>query len=178
MAIIKEEQIINETVIEIAKKIIIAARTAPKARGKNNLVTAIVTGDDIKVFSDKMIGISQQTGEAFFARDAANILNAEAIVLLGSKYETYGLKKCGYCGFKSCDDPTRPKTTACAFHNVDLGIAIGSAVSIASNHRIDNRIMYTIGQAALELNIFDKDVKIVFGIPLSVTSKSPFFDRA
>ena len=177
MAIIKEEQIINETIIDIAKKIIIAARTAPKARGINNLVTAIITAEDIIDFSNKMKEISEETGEAFFARDAGSILNAEAIVLLGSKYETYGLKKCGYCGFESCNDPKRPKTAACVFHNIDLGIAIGSAVSAASDLKVDNRIMYTIGQAALELKIFDDDVKIVFGIPLSATSKNPFFDR-
>ena len=177
MAILKEEQIVNEIVIDIAKKVIVAARTAPKARGINNLETALITGDDIKEFSDKMKQIAKQSGETFFARDAANILNAKAIVLLGSKYQTYGLKRCGYCGFESCDDPKRPQNAACVFHNIDLGIAIGSAVSIASNHRVDNRIMYTIGQAALELNIFEKDVRIVFGIPLAVTSKNPFFDR-
>lgn len=177
MAIIREEQILNETVIEIAKKIIIAARTAPKARGINNLETALITGNDIKVLSDKMKQIAEQGGEAFFARDSASILNAEAIVLLGSKYQTYGLKKCGYCGFESCDDKNRPKGVACVYHIIDLGIAIGSAVSVASNHHVDNRIMYSIGQAALDLNIFEKDVKIVFGIPLSATSKSPFFDR-
>jgi len=37
--------------------------------------------------------------------------------------------------------------------------------------------MYTIGQAVLELRILGKEVKIFFGIPLSVSAKSPFFDR-
>jgi uncharacterized ferredoxin-like protein len=40
---------------------------------------------------------------------------------------------------------------------------------------IDNRIMYTIGAAARKLKLLDADV--VLGFPLSVTGKSPYFDR-
>jgi uncharacterized ferredoxin-like protein len=60
---------------------------------------------------------------------------------------------------------------------MDVGIAIGSAISIAADFRVDNRVMYTIGQAALNMEYFDDDVKIVCGIPLSATGKNPFFDR-
>ena len=37
--------------------------------------------------------------------------------------------------------------------------------------------MYSIGRAALDLKIFGPDVHQALGIPLSVTGKSPFFDR-
>jgi uncharacterized ferredoxin-like protein len=65
----------------------------------------------------------------------------------------------------------------CVFNTGDLGIAIGSAVSIAADHRVDNRVMYSVGQAVLEMGLFPPEVKIAYGIPLSATSKSPFFDR-
>jgi uncharacterized ferredoxin-like protein len=55
---------------------------------------------------------------------------------------------------------------------------MGSAVSLAADRRVDNRIMYTVGQAVLALGLFPPEVKMIFGIPLSATSKSPFFDRA
>jgi len=42
---------------------------------------------------------------------------------------------------------------------------------------IDNRLMYSIGRACLDLNLFDSTVKQSLGIPLSVTGKNPFFDR-
>ncbi len=43
--------------------------------------------------------------------------------------------------------------------------------------RVDNRIMYTVGQAVLEMGLLGEEVKIAYGIPLSVSAKNPFFDR-
>jgi uncharacterized ferredoxin-like protein len=37
--------------------------------------------------------------------------------------------------------------------------------------------MYSIGRAARDLKILPRRYDIVLGIPLSATSKSPFFDR-
>ncbi|MDX9802289.1 MAG: ferredoxin domain-containing protein, partial [Spirochaetia bacterium] len=56
-------------------------------------------------------------------------------------------------------------------------IAIGSAVSAAMDSRIDNRVIYTAGQAVLRMGILEDDVKIAYAVPLSVSSKNPFFDR-
>ncbi|MDT8308711.1 MAG: ferredoxin domain-containing protein, partial [Bacteroidales bacterium] len=55
--------------------------------------------------------------------------------------------------------------------------AVGSAISVAMDHRVDNRIMYTAGIAAVEMKMLGEAVKIAYGIPLSATSKNPFFDR-
>ena len=84
-------------------------------------------------------------------------------------------KSIGY--YKNCDEKNEHPNQPCAFNTGDLGIAIGSAVSVAMDNRVDNRIMYTVGQAAIEMGILGKDVKIIYGIPLSVSSKNPFFDR-
>jgi uncharacterized ferredoxin-like protein len=81
------------------------------------------------------------------------------------------------CGFSGRDEKNKNVKTPCVFNTGDLGIAIGSAVSIAMDHRIDNRIMYTVGQAAIELETLGKDVTVVYGIPLTATAKNPFFDR-
>ena len=81
------------------------------------------------------------------------------------------------CGFKNCDEKNKYPSHPCVFNTGDLGIAIGSAVSVAMNHRVDNRIMYTVGQAVIEMGLLGDYVKIVYGIPLSVSSKNPFFDR-
>jgi uncharacterized ferredoxin-like protein len=56
-----------------------------------------------------------------------------------------------------------------------LGIALGSAVKLASELNVDNRIFYTVGAAAKKLNLLDSD--IIIGIPLSVTGKNIYFDR-
>jgi len=59
----------------------------------------------------------------------------------------------------------------------DLGIAVGSAASIAMDERVDNRIMHSVGKAAVDLNLLGEETKIIYGIPLYVGSKNVFFDR-
>lgn len=175
--VLNEDKVIQEAILGVAKKMVIAARTAPKARGIDTLEIKVVTDESIRKLADKMKEIGAKFEQAFFIRDANNLDHASAIVLFGTRIQTIGLKKCGLCGFKNCEEKNEHPEIPCAFNTGDLGIAIGSAVSLAADNRVDNRIMYTIGQAAFELGIFGKDVKIIYGIPLSASSKNPFFDR-
>lgn len=175
--ILKEKEFSEETLLQVAKKMALAARTAPKARGINTIEILIVTSGTINQLALKMKEIGEKYDQAFFVRDAGNLEHAPVVVLLGTKIHSIGLKICGLCGFKNCDEKNEHPAVPCAFNTGDLGIALGSAVSVATDNRIDNRIMYTIGQAALELGIFGKDIRVVYGIPLSATSKNPFFDR-
>lgn len=175
---IHEEDIRNEAVLEVARKMMIAARTAPKGRGVDNLVIALLGPADIKKISDHIKEMAEgETLPKFFLRDADNILAASAMLLLGTKIKPLELKPCGMCGFADCREKDRHPDHPCVFNSGDLGIAIGSAVSVAMEHRVDNRIMYTVGQAAIRMGILGDDVKIVYGIPLSVGAKNPFFDR-
>ncbi len=64
----------------------------------------------------------------------------------------------------------------CAVNTVDVGIAIGSACSVAADHRVDSRVMFSVGCAAIELGMMPGCTS-VYGIPISSTSKNPFFDR-
>ena len=43
--------------------------------------------------------------------------------------------------------------------------------------RVDNRVMFSVGRAARSLGLLGASVTLVLGIPLSVSGKSPFFDR-
>ena len=172
-----EENIRTKTVLAVAKRMMLAARTAPKARGVDNLEIALVENQTIELLSEKMKEIGNEKNINFFIRDSENILKATAIVIIGTKIKSMGLTKCGYCGFKNCEEKEKYPDVPCALNSNDLGIAIGSAVSIAMDGRIDNRVMFSIGNAAIELGLLGEDVKIAFGIPLSATSKNPFFDR-
>lgn len=172
-----EEQIRFETVKEVARLMLTAARTAPKAKGIDNLVLALAEKSDIDEIALKMEEIGTRSGISSFLRDAGNIRQAQALVLMGTRIKTQGLSVCGRCGVKNCDEKNLFPDVPCTFNTGDLGIAIGSAVSVAMDHRVDNRIMYTVGQAVLELKLLGEDVKIAFGIPLSVSPKNPFFDR-
>ena len=176
MALITENNIIGESLMETARKMVVAARTAPKGRGRNSIEIVIATGGDIKRISDKMIEIGKKNAVDFLIRDANNILLAEAIVLIGTKAMSVGLN-CGLCGFKTCAGKDEHPECTCVFNQVDLGIAVGSAVSVAADNRVDNRIMYSIGLATMEMKLLGEEVKMIFGIPLAAYSKNPFFDR-
>lgn len=161
----------------VAEVMLLAARTAPKARGVDNLVTAIVVGKTKDALAAEMRRIAEnETGVAFFARDAVNVDHSPYVILLGTKSKPMGLNYCGFCGFDNCQ-ANAAAGAICAYNTHDLGIAVGSAVSVAASHRADNRVMFSVGRAALNLKLLGEDVRVCFGIPLSVTGKSPYYDR-
>lgn len=166
----------ESTLLAMAHQICTAARTAPKGKGKDLLVTTILTGVDKQVLAEKMREIAQRDSVAFFARDAGNMDSAQVAVLIATRKEALGIPHCGFCGFPDCDAMAAAGGT-CTFNSGDLGIAVGSAVSRAADMRLDNRVMYSGGKAAIELGILPDEVKIAYAIPLSVSGKSPFFDR-
>ena len=177
MSITEEKNLTVTTLKETAAKMVVAARTAPKARGVDTFEIKIAEGDSIKSLAERMTRIADEHDIPFFKRDADNTLNSPVVFLIGTTIKSIGLKKCGMCGYKTCEEKNKHPLVPCVFNAGDLGIAVGSAASICMDHRVDNRIMYTIGQAAMELGMFESDVRIAYGIPLSATSKNLFFDR-
>lgn len=166
----------KEGMLEACRLMTIAARTSPKTRGIDNIdIVAIDDESTRKKLIKKMTEISRAEDRPSFGRDAASIDASDIILVIGVKSNPAGLN-CGFCGYKKCEDLKR-SGGVCAYNSVDLGIAVGSAVSIASDLRTDNRVMYSIGRASLDLKLFSKDVRQALGIPLSVTGKNPFFDR-
>lgn len=172
----KEEEFRKEVVLWVTQEMCLAARTAPKARGLDLLEIAVVSDDTIEKISRKMKEIGEREQHQTFLRDSENVKSAQAIVLMGTKIKVIGLKYCSFCGWPNCAE-AEAAGAICAYNTGDLGIAIGSAVSVAADHRADNRIMYTVGVAALEMKLFSAEVKVAFGIPISVSGKNPFFDR-
>jgi uncharacterized ferredoxin-like protein len=176
--LIKSKDAELAAVLNVANAICAAARTAPKACRIDHLDSAILTGEEKDALAEEMrkIGDSLTGNGKFFTRDADNVDSAQAVVLIGAKYLPRGLgAMCQLCGFAGCADCTKAGA-ACVFTAMDLGIALGSAVSLVADARIDNRIMFTVGKAAASLGILG-EYKMVIGIPLSVSAKTPFFDR-
>ena len=166
----------HEGVMMVARQICIAARTAPKAKGIDNLFTLVLNGLEKDELAEEMQRFGEDRNLAFFIRDANCVRRAQVLVLLGTKIEQLEVSGCEFCGFKDCAE-NRKNEGICAFNTGDLGIAVGSAVSIAADNRVDNRVLFTAGRAALNLKLLGEEVKIALGIPLSVSGKSPFFDR-
>ena len=168
-----ERDIRHEHILNVARQMMTAARTAPKGKGIDIIEVALVTGEDIKILSDKMIAMVEEHGMKFFLRDADNILSAECIVLIGTREQAQGLN-CGHCGYATC--AARAEGVPCALNSIDVGIAIGSACATAADMRVDTRVMFSDGLAAQQLNWL-KDCNMVMAIPVSASSKNPFFDR-
>lgn len=178
MTIKFEEEIRELSVNEMANQIMIAARTAPKAKGIDNLVIAKIDKEQIDLVAQEMkkLVTNKDAGD-FFIRDADNILKSNCVILIGTKIKPLGIQYCGLCGFDDCEEKVKFKNVPCQYNISDLGIAIGSAVSKACDLRLDNRIMRSVGKAVQALGILGEDVKIIYGIPLSSSPKNIFFDR-
>jgi len=163
-------------VIQVAALMAAAARTAPKTRGIDNIRTAAIDDEPTKQrLIAKMRTLAAKEDRPGFARDARNIEHSPVLVIIGVESNTAGLN-CGYCGKPSCE-ALEDANGVCAFNSIDLGIATASAAEVAGRFHVDNRIMFSVGRAFLDLDIFGPNVKQALGIPLSVTGKNPFFDR-
>ena len=188
MAILGSEKIEKDAVEIGASMMALSARTAPKTRGVDSVKTLILTGNDLEPLAGAMEKKVKEklTELPTFKRDADNIRNSAAVLLIGVSRDPKRVElplNCGACGYRSCkdllaagkregEDFTGP---VCIFQAIDLGIALGSAVKLAGELSIDNRIMYTVGAVAKKMDLLDSD--LIIGIPLSVSGKNPFFDR-
>jgi len=167
-----------DALLELAKSLCVAARTAPKACGVDHTDAIILTGEEKAELSDMQRKIGTELGEngKFFLRDADNVDTAQVIVLFGITRKTRGLgERCQLCGFANCE-ASQAAGALCAFAGIDLGIALGSAVSRAASECADNRIFFTAGRAAAELGLLGNH-KLIMGLPLYSGGKNPFFDR-
>lgn len=169
----------GKALLQVAAEMCAAARTAPKATGKDTIYTMVLTGKEKELLAQKMDEIGEREfadqGVSWYKRDAKNLRIAQAVVLIGAKREVRGVSNCGYCGFGNCAG-CKKAGGMCTFVSLDLGIALPSAMCAAADARVDNRVMMSIGKAAEEMKYSEEDI-FWHGIPLSITGKNVFFDR-
>ncbi len=162
---IEGEAVLKEGILEVARLMAVAAKTAPKARGIDNIKILILDKkEELEQLAKYMEELADKYG-AFFKRDADNVRNSDAVILIGASMIDLGLK--------SPEDYIADINLVMTLLN--LGIALGSAVKTASIHNVDNRIMYSIGYTAQKKDLMKAD--IVIGVPLSAKGKSIYFDR-
>lgn len=189
MAKLASDEVEGQAVRVVATMMASSARTAPKARGVDDVQTVLVDGDDVEALARAMEDKAEDKPpylSPVFSRDARNLRGSTCVLLIGVTGKPKKMDQpldCGACGYETCrrllnarkkegNDFSGP---LCIFQAIDLGIALGSAVKLASELNVDNRLMYTIGAAARRLRFMDADV--VIGIPLSTGGKNPYFDR-
>ena len=173
-----------EGLLDIARMMMVSARTAPKSGGKDDIETLMVYGEERDKIAEEMEKIANERNLKGFVRDAKDVKDSAVVVLVGVEgTKSYGLN-CGGCGFDTCAEFEKTAKRRrldfagpnCTMKLLDMGIALGSAVRTAMNHCADNRIMYRIGTAAMRLGMTKKS-SVVMGIPISSMGKSIYFDR-
>jgi uncharacterized ferredoxin-like protein len=163
---------------------LVAARTAPKSSGVDDIFTLIVYGREKDLIADKMEEIGEERKIEGFKRDARNLTDSEAVVLVGVRGGKSMGFNCGSCGFENCKEFDKHERRlgrdfrgpTCIFKALDVGIALGSAVKTISTFNVDNRIMYCIGTAAGKLGMLP-EASVIMGVPVSSHGKSIYFDR-
>jgi len=173
--------------IHVAGLMAAAARTAPKAGGKDFLEIVVVSeATDLQAIAARMREYAHDsTNEAFWLRDADNIENAHAVVLIGLGKTMAAGYDCGACGYPTCkeflagrkheDKAMGYSGPHCAMRMMDIGVALSSAAKAASLLSVDCRVQQRVGAAARALGFIKAEVAM--GVPLGVYGKSPFFDR-
>ena len=182
MSIIKEDEAEEKGIVEVAQLMLVSAKTAPKAGGIGDILSVIVSGKEKDDLALEMEKVAEERSVPNFKRDAMNVRNSSAVVLVGVRgMRSLGLD-CGGCGYSSCKEfeGSEKKTGRdftgpnCIFKLLDLGIALGSAVKTASILNVDNRIMYRIGTAAKRLNLLP-EASTIMGIPQGVILHRIYF---
>mgnify|MGYP002386223837 FL=1 len=172
----------KETVRFVGELMALSARTAPKAVGQDYIEAKVLSEPERVALGNDMVQVGKERGVQGFERDGQNVLDSDAVVLIGLLPHKGAGLDCGACGFSGCREFNEKASAAdfkgpnCFLRALDHGIALGSAAKTASDHNVDNRIMYRAGVSALRLGMSQGNV--VHGIPLSATGKNIFFDRA
>jgi uncharacterized ferredoxin-like protein len=173
---LRVEELKDEVARHEARAILARMLTAPKARGLDDLELLYVDGEEQAALAAFLRRHGAERRRPGLVRDAANVEAAAALVVGGARPLHLDLD-CGMCGAETCDE-ARGRGLNCVYPLCDLGIALGSGVSLAAEQGLDNRIMYSIGLAALHTGLFaDPGIRCALGVPFSVSPKNAFFDR-
>ena len=178
----REEEL--EGVLQAARLMAVAARTAPKSKGIDSIEVSVLSGGRLGELAREMRRLGEELGRPFYSRDARNVEDSDCVVLIGARaHEALGLD-CGMCGYPDCSSRLRDWSERgrpmagpfCEFKVMDLGIAVGSAVKVASMLNVDNRVMFSVGHAAVSLRLLP-GATLALGVPLSARGKNIYFDR-
>ena len=138
----KSEDVEREAMRMVAVMMASSVRTAPKARGIDDIKTMIVDGSDLELLASAMEGKAKERPlylSSAFTRDAQNVRDSGCVLLIGVMGNPKRAEQpldCGACGYKSCKDLLNAGRRQgkdfngpnCILQAMDLGIALGSAV--------------------------------------------------
>ena len=71
--------------LDIAQKMLVAARTAPKGKGIDVVECAVIDGDDLETLACTMEAIGEERGHQFVLLAAGCVRNSLDVVLVGRR---------------------------------------------------------------------------------------------
>jgi len=104
MPILDSKTVEEEGLLHTARLMLISARTAPKSGGLDDVLTLIVLGKEKDALADEMDKIAEERKISGFKRDAENLRNSEATVLIGIRGDRSFSLNCGACGYETCGE--------------------------------------------------------------------------
>ena len=170
----------RDTMLMVADLMALSARTAPKCLGQDYLDIKVLEGEVLQRLADEMERFGRETGKINFDRDAANVRQSDAVLLVSLRENKPLALDCGACGHSKCADLESKEGPEflgplCAWRVLDLGIALGSAAKTAGILNADNRIMYRPAVVARKMGLVEG--ALVVAIPISAATKNIYFDR-
>jgi uncharacterized ferredoxin-like protein len=184
MPVVTSKESEKQGLLRAAELMMVSCRTAPKSGGVDDVDVLLFTGNEKDKIATEMDKMGDERKIDDFKRDADNLKRSEALLLVGVNGKRSLGMSCGACGHSTCQEFDATARTmgldfegpTCVFKAIDLGIALGSAVKMAGDLNVDNRIMYRAGTAAKRLGYLSGST-VVMGIPISASGKSIYFDR-
>ncbi len=175
----KRESLINKAFDYALSLAAARAITAPKGRGRDSVEVLLVEEKAaLAALIQKSMEIGQnqhtQASGSIFMRDAQTLLEKDFRVLLLYTENRPAELNCGLC-LKNCE-ACKKGEVFCIFCLLDLGISLGSATQLIAELGLDNRIQYTLGEAAKRAGLVPCDC-VCMAVPVTIRSKNIFFDR-
>ena len=138
MPIRKGHEAEEDALLFVAKLMAASSRTAPKGRGVDRVVTAIVTGEEKERIAEATEKKMEQKKNPIpaFKRNAEDLRRSSVVLLVGVKGTVPKKPEdpldCGACGYASCAEFTEAEKKRgedftgpiCIFEAMDLGLSL------------------------------------------------------
>jgi uncharacterized ferredoxin-like protein len=177
--------------VEVAKSIVLAIHKAPQITGKTKIEAEIVWGEDLEPIIDVMEPVGKVM--RYVQWDYETIKNcydkgeSPVIILIGGKISSSNLNwNCGACGFSTCKEFNAYSKEykgggqlggpSCNWKVLDWAMACDWACAAAWQHRVDNRIMGSIGFATNALG-FMPNMDAQLGLALGPPRDMVYYSR-
>ncbi|MBN2439545.1 MAG: hypothetical protein JXL20_13215, partial [Deltaproteobacteria bacterium] len=139
MPLIDGTQRERQGILATADLMLLAARTAPKSGGRDDILTALVTPPETEALAEEIKVVAAERNDLAWHKPLPILEVAAAVVLIGVRGTKSYVCNCGACSYPSCADFSAAAKRAgrdydgpnCIFKVMDLGVALGSAVKTA-----------------------------------------------